>query len=310
MKAAKQALKASTKVPAAVKAKPDALEDETTALVVMPKSTALSLDVGIEALRDYYAAEADDDQITQLRESNKNRRGRAQVSLAIAFYRAALADKSIVLADSLLPAKGNKPIKDKLGAQLKLVVGLSEIRGKRIVPTEDARMLTTAMPGDDEATIKRKNSVRVNFAALITKAAQVALHAIENGAKLELDKETGMARLTDGKAGNAVKSQFGVASVLLNEDQNVKVADKKGNVKDVKLKALPSFTEIQRKVAADHGKAVVNRKVIHAAVDPIKDMIARCGHMVTAIEKLPAEIPEELNKALVALHSAIDSRIA
>src|SRR4051794_27480508 len=107
--ASKQTLKSSTKVPAAVKAKPTALEDESTALVAMPKSTALSLDVGLEALRDYAAAASDDEQIVQLRESNTARRGRAQVSLAIAFYKAALSDKSIDLSATLLETKGNKP---------------------------------------------------------------------------------------------------------------------------------------------------------------------------------------------------------
>lgn len=310
-------LRAKTKVetPKAVKAKPTALGDINdelgTALVPMPKSTALSLDVGLAALRDYASAEHDEAQIEQLRDTNNKRRGRAQVSLAMAYYRAALADKSINLADSLLPIKGNKPAKDKLGAQLRLVVGLAEKQGEKTVWTQAARDIMMGSPDDDEAMAKRKKSIRVNFSTLMMKSAQVALKAIEAGAKLETDKETGLARLTDGKKGGWVGSHFGAASVLLNEDQNAKVLDKKGNLTTVKLKALPSFTEIQRAVAKDHGKVMKPKGDgrVGGLVDPTKDMIARCGYMVQALEKMPDEIPADLRKALESLQNAISEAL-
>jgi len=311
---AKQAKRATKETPIAVKAKGasalTSLDDSETALVAMPKASALSRDVGINALREYAAAEVEDGQVKQLAEGVKLRRGRAQVALAIAFYKAAMADKSINLADSLLPAKGNKAAKDKFGAQLRLVVGLSEIKNGKTVWTPEAREIMMAEKSDSAEIAKQKASLRVNFSALMTKSAQVALDAVENGVKFEQDKETGFARITDGKGSASVKKHFGVSSVLLNEDQNAMVTDKKGNETKVKLKALPSFTEILRKVAAAHGKVAKERgdKRVSLA-DPIKDLIERCGHMVMAIGKLPAEKSKELTAALESLRNAIDVAI-
>jgi hypothetical protein len=273
---AKQTKRATKETPIAVKAKGASaltpLDGNETALVPMPKNSALSLDVGISALREYAAAEVEDGQVKQLAEGVKLRRGRAQVALAIAFYKAAMADKSIHLADSLLPAKGNKATKDKLSAQLRLVVGLSEIKNGKTVWTPEAREIMMTEKTDSAETAKQKESLRVNFSALMTKSAQVALDAVENGVKFELDPTTGFARITDGKGGTSVKKHFGVSSVVLNEDQNATVTDKKGNETKFKLKALPSFTEIQRKVAAAHGKVAKERgdKRVSLA-DPIKD---------------------------------------
>jgi hypothetical protein len=316
---AKQTVKRTAKeTPVAVKAKGatalTALDDgEGTALVPMPKAGALSLDVGMEALRDVAATVLNTMQMDELRESNESRRGRAQVALAIAFYKAATTDKSIKLADSLLDAKTHKVEKNRLGAQLRLVIGLAKNDGKKTDWTPEARALMMVEKSDDEKTAKAKSSVRSNFSAMMTKAARVALHAVENGIKVERDKETGLLRLSDGNKGSAVKSHFGMSSVLLNEDENVKVLDKKGAVVDTKkLKARPSFTEIMRKVGENHGVAIVQRKDSRAqttAVDPIKDLIARCTHMVQAIGKLPEEKSEELVAALESLQNAISEAL-
>ena len=314
---AKQTVKRAAKAtPIAVKAKGTTAltvldDDEGTALVPMPKSTALSLDVGMEALRDVAATVTNVMQMDELRESNDKRRGRAQVALAMAFHKAAVADKGINLADSLLDAKTHKAQKNKLGVQLRMVIGLAGPDGKWKPEARELMMVDTKT--DDERTAKLKQSVRSNFSTMVTKSARVALHAVENGLKVERDKETGLLRLTDGKSGSAVKSHFGMASVLLNEDENVSILDKKGAVVDKKkLKARPSFTEIMRKVGEKHGVAIVQRKDSRAqttAVDPIKDLIARCGHMVQAIGKLPEEKSEELINALESLQSAISEAL-
>jgi hypothetical protein len=313
---AKQTVKRAAKAtPIAVKAKGTTAmtaldDDEGTALVPTLKSTALSLDVGMEALRDVAATVTNVMQMDELRESNDKRRGRAQVALAMAFHKAAVADKSINLADSLLDAKTHKVQKNKLGVQLRMIIGLAGPDGKW---KPEARALMMVDTSDDERTAKLKASVRSNFSTMVTKSARVALHAVENGLKVERDEETGLLRLTDGKSGSAVKSHFGMASVLLNEDENVDIRDKKGVVVDKKkLKARPSFTEIMRKVGEKHGVAIVQRKdsrVQTTAVDPIKDLIARCGHMVQAIGKLPEEKSEELINALESLQSAISEAL-
>lgn len=316
---AKQTKRAVKETPTAVKAKGATsltplgeTDDLGTSLVPMPKASALSLDVGMIALRDASAIADDETQINQLAKGMTDRRGRAQVALAIAFHKAASHDKGIDLSVSLLNVKEHKSEKNRLGKQLWLAIGLMETKAGKTTWTPEARAMQFEVPGDDKSAIDHKKSVRANFSAMATKAQRVALHALENGIKMERDDTTGLLRLTDGKGKTAVKSHFGEASVLLNEDQNILVTDKKGETAKKKLKAKPSFTEIGRKVGENHGLQIVARKdsrMQTTPLDPIKDLIERCSHMVMAIGKLPADKSKELTAALESLRNAIDVAI-
>lgn len=302
-KAAKKPLKS---------AQPSAGDDGLgTALVAMPKTNAAALRAGMEALNYIEAFASSEQQLGELRESVSANRGMAQVTLAYHIWNVSKGDTSIRLADSMLDDKKHKSEKNKLGKQIRLALGLMVSDGTKTVPTDEYRAKTTAMPGDDERTIKRKKSIRANFATMLTKAMRVALHAIENNLTMTVEK-TGHLRLTDGRKGHAIKQQFGESSVVLNEDQNVKLLDKKGQVIGTKaLKARPSFTEITRAVGDAHGKAVVARKDSRTqTVDPQKYLIDLCGALVKAIEKLPDEVPAPITKALESVQSAIEEAIA
>jgi hypothetical protein len=307
--AKKAALKASTKIPAVAKAKADdGGEDLGTALVPMPKAGALSTDVGMIALNHLSALASDEQMIDELRSGTKNHRGKAQVLLAIACHKAAVADKSINLTHALT---GDKSQKGVLGKQIRLALGLMVSAGGKTVLTPEANAALNAMPGDDARVLKRKKSIRANFSTMLTKSMRVALYAVENG--LAVKEEDGILRLADTKkSGGAVAKHFGEASVLLNEDQNAPVLDKKGKPTSVikPLKALPSFTEVIRALGKTHGVEVVSRKDSRVtAVDAVKHIVEVAGNLQKALNNLPAEIPEEVVKALDSLRNAIEERI-
>ena len=76
---------------AAPKAKADEGGEELgTALVAMPKSTALSTEVGMIALNHLTALATDEQMIDELRSGKESHRGKAQVLLAIAATRPVL----------------------------------------------------------------------------------------------------------------------------------------------------------------------------------------------------------------------------
>jgi hypothetical protein len=292
-----KAAKASAKAPAADEAK-------GTALVAMPKATALSLDAGMNALRFIAALSDDEAAIEERRESLASNRYGAQTTLAYAIWKAAKNDAAIQLEASL---SDDKAAKNKLGKQIRLALGLSEIVQKgakeSVEWTKDAQAVMFQVDGDDARTVKRKESIRTNFSTMLTKCMRVALDAIDNNLKVEIDKAEKTLRLT----GPAIKSHFGEASVVLNEDQNIKLLDKKGAVIGTReLKVKPSFTEIARRAAEAHGKALVARKDSRTqTVDPMKHLVGLCTSIVKAVEKLPKEVPAEVVKALESVYNAI-----
>ena len=307
--AKKATLKATTKVPATAKTKADdSVEDLGTALVPMPKAGALSTDVGMIALNHLAALATDEQMIDELRTGKESHRGKAQVLLAIACWKAGVADKSINLVHAV---NGNKSQKNLLGKQIRLALGLMVSGSGKTVLTPEANAALNAVPGDDARTLKRKKSIRANFATMLTKSMRVALHAVENN--LVVKEEHGFLRLADSKkSGGAMAKHFGEASVLLNEDQNVPVLDKKGKPTGAvkPLKVLPSFTEVVRAVGKSHGVEIVPRVDSRVtAVDAVKHIVEVAGNLQKAINNLPAEVPEEVVKALEALRNAIDERI-
>ena len=164
------------------------------------------------------------------------------------------------------------------------------------------------MPGDDHRTFKRKKSIRTNFSTMITKSMRVALHAIERN--LIVKEENGVLRLTETKKSDgAVTKHFGSASVLLNEDQNAPVLDKKGKDTGLvkPLKVLPSFTEVVRDVGKSHGVEIVPRVDSRVkAVDAVTHIVTVAEDITKAINDFPGEMPETVIKALTALRNAID----
>jgi len=274
---------------------------ESTALVPMPNSKALSLDVGMKALNMLSAVVTAEAQIHQLTESNASQRGKAQVLVAMAIHKAALADPSIRLEHCMM--KDKTPEKIKLGKQVRLAIGLMVSDGKKVMLTPEAHAAQNAMPGDDADTIKRKKSVRSNFSTMLTKSMRVALHVIETKTKASIDK-TGFLKIE----GPAVKKIFGDTSVILNEDEN-QLKDKKGAIVG-KLSKLPSFTEITRAVGDAHGVKVVARKDSRTqAVDPMAWLVQTADALVKALASLPDEIPAEVRKALDSLYNALDAKL-
>lgn len=304
------AKKPVAKAPATAKSAKAGEEAElSTAIVAMPKAGALSRDVGIQALNYLSALATDEQMIDELREGKESNRGKAQVLLMMACHKAGLADKSINLTHAVT---GNKSQKGILGNQIRLAIGLmNTTEGGKPRLTAEANALLNAVPGDDARALKRKESIRSNFSTMLTKSMRVALHAIENN--LIVSEENGYVRLTDSKkSAGTVAKHFGAASVLLNEDQNAPVLDKKGKptglVKPLKVK--PSFTEIMREAGKAHGVAIVQRKDSRVtSMDPAKHVIEVAGNLLKAINNLPAKVPEEVEKALEALRNAIDTKI-
>ena len=308
--AKKAALKTTTKMPAVAKTAKadDGGEDLGTALVAMPKSTALSTDVGMIALNHLAALATDEQMIDELRSGKESHRGKAQVLLAIACHKAGMGDKSINLAHAVT---GNKSQKNLLGKQIRLAIGLMVSDGQKTVLTPEANATLNAMPGDDARTLKRKKSIRANFSTMLTKSMRVALHAIEQN--LAVKEENGYLRLTDTKKSNgAVAKHFGSASVLLNEDQNAPVLDKKGKETGLvkPLKVRPSFTEVVRELGKSHGVEIVPRVDSRVkAVDAMTHIVTVAEDLLKAVNNLPKEFPETVTKALNALRNAIEAKI-
>jgi hypothetical protein len=312
---AKQAVKApKAETPAAVKAKPTAL------VVTMPNSKAITADAGMTALRMIAQARANEDQIEALRNQNRDliggggsQRGKAQVILAMAIYNAGMQDQSMRadLPKVWLDTKTHKSEVNYIYKRLKMAIGVVRSDGKE---TDEANVILNEQKGvDDEATVRRKASIRSNFQTMLAKATKVALHALDNGIVISQDKATGLLRYEDGKRGTgAVKKHFGEASVVLNEDQNYKVLDKKGQIVGVKpLKAKPSFTEVMREAGTAHGVTVEARTDSRTkAVTTNEHIIRVAGDLQKAVEKLPAEVPAPVQKALEALTNAIEQKLA
>jgi hypothetical protein len=307
---AKQAVRRAAKAtPDAVKAKGPAIADKegraTALAVVMPNAKALSLDAGMTALK-YVAALSDDErQVEELQEGIASNRYAAMTTLALAIYNAGKNDAGIQLADTF---SDDKAAKNKVGKQIRLALGLAKIypraNKQEVDWTPEAAALMMAAEGDDAKTLARKESIRTNFSTMMTKCARVALNALENNLKVEVDKQERTLRLS----GPAILKHFGDTSVALNEDQN-QLKDKKGQIIG-KLNARPSFTEIAKLAAADHGKAMVSRKDSRKqTVDPMKHLIGLCNDLKAAIEKTPADLPEDVMKALQAVRNAVDTKL-
>lgn len=310
---AKQAVKArKAETPDAVKATAKPVKEMLPATV---KPSAIQAGVGIEVLQMLAQAEANESQINQLRQQNLDLvgtgtgsgRGRAQVKLAMGIYSAAIADETI--RNDLPKTYQGRKETQYLNKRLRIALGMAKADG---VETDEARSYQYKVDGDDPATLARKESIRANFATMLRKATQVALKALDDGFKLEVDKASGLLRITDAKkGGGAVKQQFGETSVLLNEKQSVPIVDKKGQIVGEKpLKVKPSFSEVLRTAGTKYGKTVIPRgNTPGKTVSTNEHIVTVCGDLVKMIEKLPEEIPEPVRKAMESLKNAIDEKL-
>lgn len=319
------AKRANTAAPAtAPVAEPEApkgKKPKAKARELVPVSAkAIQAGVGLEALRMVAQASQNESMIKQLRADNYamlgapgSQRGKAQVITAMGVYSAALADETIRqdLPKTWLDAKKNKADLNYLYARLRVALGMEDLKGRK---TEEVHLLWDDIEGDSEAEAKRKESVRTKFAAILNKAAKVALDALDNGIELKVDKSTGFLQITDGKKGSgAVKQRYGQASVLLNEDQNVKVLDKKGQVTDkvIKLKALPSFSEQIREAGKAHNVVVASREDMRIqAMSTDKFVVETCKRLVTSIANIDIEkASKEVKDALNSVYNALDRKL-
>ena len=150
----------------------------STAIVAMPKATALSTDVGIQALNYLSALATDEQMIDELRDGMESNRGKAQVLLRWRATRPAWADKSInsdARRDRQQVAEGNFRQPNPSGNW-----PYEFDRWSEASLTPEANAVLNAMPGDDARALKRKKSIRANFSTMLTKSMRVALHAIES----------------------------------------------------------------------------------------------------------------------------------
>lgn len=299
---------------------------KTTAMVVAPvNSKAIQAQAGISALRMVAQAVQNDAVIAKLRKDNldmlgvssESGRGKAQVTAAMGIYMAAKIDPSLYtdLPNTWLKIgkdgeKGNKSKVNNLNARLRVALGLEDVHGTK---TPEAAQLYGDMATDTPEDAARKESIRTKFAAIIGKAAKVALDALDNGIILSVDKPTGLLVQTDDKKGSgAVKQRFGQSSIVLNEDQNFKVADKKGKVTETKLKALPSFTEILRQAAKDHDVKFETRADMRLSqMSTEKWIIEAATKLATSVGNIKdiEKVSKELREALNKLYDVLDNKL-
>jgi len=282
-----------------------------TGVVDYGVSAGMLANAGLEALKMVAQSVANAAQIKRLETENdsligagKSNRGRAQVLLAIGIYAKAVVNPELrkLISDN---AWGKKAAVEKLGKALRFELGMSKAPGTE---TDEARSYQYKADGDDPETLKQKESVRTNFSTMLQKSTKVALHALDNGIALSMDPK-GMLIMSDTKKGTgAIESHFGAASVTLNEDQNLKILDKKGQVIETKpLKAKPSFTEVMRKAGESHDVVVKPRvdSRVRKGVSTDQHIIQVCEDLQKSITKMSGNVSDPVRKALASLVSAI-----
>lgn len=301
---------AAAAIAAAAKAKPvPAPAKEIT--VPKIKASAMSKDVGPAAVIALFKADQDVAQATALTAGAERKRYDTKTSLTLAIVKAATADKSIDLTATAKPDKEGKAAMSVLNDQLGIALGLREVvdnaEGKPRVVWSKAVRQYFPLAGEDrkDPAVKRKETFRGNFVTQLKNCALVALGILDNGMTAKANKEHGTLQLS----GPAVKKQFGMDNVLLNETKVQK--DAKG--KEVELAEKASFTAIAAKAKEDHGGtarrgsntrgAAATAKA--SALSPDKALAGICSAMVDALQKVKtpsAAMVEEVRK----VENAID----
>lgn len=288
-------VKVAVKVPAR-EAKP------STALAIPTIAKgALSKDLGPMIIAGLAKTQRDETQAKQIIAGVQTKSQALLSQLTMGIVKLALADKTVNLAAIFGDDKAAKVL---LGNQIGLALGYRQVytvgegaKAKQTIAYADSvkQYFPNADDKDKESPEAiAKATFRTNWAHRVTQCAQVANGIIEKKMKAEIDKGSGVLRLS----GPAVAKQFGAKSVLLNEKQNV------GEGKaTVKLTNKPSFTAIATAAGEAHGRVRMTTSTARAAVtvDPDKAVQGMAAAFVAACEKLDG------NKLVGVTRTALES---
>ena len=297
---------------AKVKTAVDESEGTGTALAI-PKisAKAMSKDVGVALIRDLAATDADTEKGKAMLAAATTKRYDLQSKLTLAIVKAATNEASINLSHAF---SDDKKAQGLLNNQLGVALGYREIaalpNGKTTVQYVKEVYPYFPSPGEDRDTVeyKKKQTTRSGFLHRLKQCCMVANGIIADKTKAEIDKESGVLKLT----GPAVKKQFGTSSVLLNEKQTI--TDSKGT--ETKLIEKPSFTAIAARAAEAHGK-IINRVSNtrgagpggFAGASPEKVVIAGADAMIAALAKI-RDVTDAMKDKLRALVTACNAKLA
>jgi len=299
-------------VPKAKAKGTDESESTGTALAV-PKinAKAMSKDIGVALIRELAATDADTEKGKAMLAAAATKRYDLQSKLTMAIVKAASNESSIDLSHAF---SDDKKAQGLLNNQLGIALGYREVatlpNGKATVQYVKDVYPYFPAPGEDRDTVeyKKKQTTRSGFLHRLKQCCMVANGIIADDTKAEIDKASGVLRLT----GPAVKKQFGTSSVLLNEKQTVK--DSKGT--ETKLTEKPSFTAIAARAAEAHGKVINRVSNTRGAgpggfqgASPEKVVIAGADAMISALAKIK-DVTDAMKDKLRALVTACNAKLA
>jgi hypothetical protein len=280
-----------------------------TAVASYVNPGALSLDVGEKAVKAFKSVKDTDQTISDLMNENAAKKGQTLAYLTEAFVKAALNDKTILLANI---HKDEKALQKTLRQKLDVAIGVKQVtRGED--GTEKFTMAPWtkdifAQPGESKETPgwQAKENFRTNWATAVTKCVKAA-HAIQaKQLSAHIDKVSGTL-LVEGKA---IKETFGVDKVSLNEKRDVD--DGKGG--KTKLAKIPSYTELARISSQMAGKTLKTRvdsraKEVNALNED--DVLTAVKSIATTLDKLESfgdELATALEDLQEACQDALDRR--
>jgi hypothetical protein len=279
-------------------------QTETKTAVAYVNKNAISADVGQKAVMAWKATKDTDQKISELSEQNNRQKGAALKMLTLAFIKAAQADKNIKLEDVYLEKSAKLT---DLRQRCEVAVGIKVARkGEDGVERYEMAEWThdvLPQPKEDKSQpgFQAKENFRSNFAAAMTKCIKAAHAIVTKGLQVQEDKATGTLLIS----GKAIKEHFNVDQVALNEKREVVE-----NGQAVKLKKIPSFTELARISAASQGKAIPTRAETAKAINPLneKDVTSAVQSLTTALGKLK-NFGDELATAIEALAEACEDAL-
>jgi hypothetical protein len=300
-----------TMAKASNKAKVEPMAKETvkeTKEVAFVASRALSLDVGEKAVAALKSVKDLDDSIKEMTLQNTAKKGETLALLTEAFFKAATEDKNIRLADI-----HSEAIAEQKNLRRRLEVAIGQTVAKRGEDGTEKFVLSPwaenyfPLPGEDKETGigREKENFRTNWHATVSKCIKAA-HAIQlKGLTVKKDQATGVLTVS----GKAIKERFDVDTVALNEKREVK----SGDGSTVKLKKIPSYTELARISAESVGKSLTTRVDSRAKeVNPLneEDMAAHIRTMTANVRKLKNvgdDLASALDDLIEACQGALDS---
>lgn len=287
----------------AVKKEAEAVEEAPRGeLIVVPKK-ALSLDVGPKVIAAYSNITEEDQSVKAQMKALADKRYDTLATLTNGILHAAKNDDGIDLSVYFAgDSKAIQMMNDRVGVALgwrdSVMVGEGDKAKPKVVYSES---VAAYFPRKDDAeeVKQKKKTVVSNFMHAVKKCAMAAAGILESDAKVSVDKESGTLKLS----GPAIKKEFGVDSVLLNEKQ--KVEGKKGET--IALKQKPSFTQMANVGARAHGAVLQKRKqsgIAGTAADPTKLLQETAKAFVAIVSKIDTPNDAQI-KAMESVYSAV-----